>query len=253
MPSEKEWISINEIVKEIYTTTNLEDLGRTFMLLIRKHVPYQSAALTIVNDDFTVDLQNNVLIGTDLEMIEQYNRYASFDFTNEVLSFLHSAAYRDIDFIDEDKKAENELYKNVFKKNSQNYSGGLVIIKPGLDKRYCITFFRNGQKGSLSDKELFVLELFIGHLENLIEKFTKSEDDYPFDFTQTEEYAALSDREKELLPYILRGYSNVELGDHFNISVSTAKKHVYSIMRKFNASHRGELIQKVFPGTKMMG
>lgn len=46
---------------------------------------------------------------------------------------------------------------------------------------------------------------------------------------------SLTMRERELLPYILEGCSNIELADLAGIAKATAKIHRYHIYKKMNA------------------
>ena len=48
----------------------------------------------------------------------------------------------------------------------------------------------------------------------------------------------LTGREKEVLELICKGYTNPEIAEELCVSVHTAKAHVNSIIRKFNASNR---------------
>ena len=48
----------------------------------------------------------------------------------------------------------------------------------------------------------------------------------------------LTDREKEVLIYVCKGYSNAEIAKALVISEHTAKAHVTSILRKFDVKNR---------------
>lgn len=58
----------------------------------------------------------------------------------------------------------------------------------------------------------------------------------------------LSPREQEVVPLILQGYSNQQIGDTLSISLSTVKKHITSIFLKCDVKSRFELIA-LFKGT----
>ena len=47
-----------------------------------------------------------------------------------------------------------------------------------------------------------------------------------------------TDREKDVLELICRGYTNTEIAERLNISFHTAKAHVASILHKLNAKNR---------------
>ncbi len=52
----------------------------------------------------------------------------------------------------------------------------------------------------------------------------------------------ITDREKEIIYLILKGYNNKQIGYNLFISVSTVKKHIYSIFGKTKVKNRFELI-----------
>lgn len=51
----------------------------------------------------------------------------------------------------------------------------------------------------------------------------------------------LSSRESNVLPLVAAGLSNDEIGARLGVSESTARFHVRSLLRKFNAANRTEL------------
>lgn len=55
----------------------------------------------------------------------------------------------------------------------------------------------------------------------------------------------LTNREKQVLEYILKGYSNKEIAQELFISQDTAKAHVSSILYKTNTKDRLKLILKL--------
>jgi two-component system response regulator NreC len=56
-------------------------------------------------------------------------------------------------------------------------------------------------------------------------------------------YDRLSEREKEILGWIARGYSNKEIADHLVISVKTVETHKANLMEKLGLKTRPELIK----------
>ena len=47
-----------------------------------------------------------------------------------------------------------------------------------------------------------------------------------------------TNREKDVLELLCKGYTNIEIGENLNISFHTAKAHVASILRKLQAKNR---------------
>lgn len=55
----------------------------------------------------------------------------------------------------------------------------------------------------------------------------------------------LTDREKDVLQEISKGLSNTEIAKQLYISEHTVKKHVSSILSKFNVDHRSQIVYMV--------
>ena len=53
----------------------------------------------------------------------------------------------------------------------------------------------------------------------------------------------LSDRQKEVLALLERGYSNARIADLLGISVATVKTHLVSLFRALNANNRTECVR----------
>lgn len=50
----------------------------------------------------------------------------------------------------------------------------------------------------------------------------------------------LTNRQKEVLKYMIKGYSNPQIAKELSISISTVKAHVSAILEKFNVKSRIE-------------
>lgn len=245
MLTEKEWLFINEVIREVYGANNLRQLGEYFLLLIRKLIPFHSAIFTIIDNGYTVREQEYAAINMDEKTIREYNEtYAEQDYTNAVLSFPKSTSYRDTDLIREEQKQKMDMYRNWLAPRGIKYSGGL-ILKLENQLIACITIFRDDKNGMLSNRDLYILDLFIGHLEHMVTCLLIEQPNRFFDYKTMKQYQELSQREKEIIPYVLKGYSNDDLSETFCISQSTAKKHVYNILSKFQVASRGELIKLI--------
>jgi two-component system response regulator NreC len=56
-------------------------------------------------------------------------------------------------------------------------------------------------------------------------------------------YGSLSDREKEVLALIARGYGNKEMAEQMNVSVKTIETHKSNLMEKLQLRTRPELVK----------
>ena len=241
---EKEWLFINDLIKKLYEQKDMQDLGDTFLLSIRKLIKYKAAVFTVVSSDFTVVMDKSTFSSEiDADYMKIYNeQFAYQDFTNPILSFPMSTSFKDSDVIEDDYMLKHAFYREWLKPKGYRHLGGLLVKVPN-QVDVIVSFCRDETNGPVQGRECFILELFIGHLENIIYSIMQPKAIDFLDCKGLDIYDNLSIREKEIFPYILKGYSNQELADEFCISTSTAKKHVYSILRKFNLNSRGDLIK----------
>lgn len=250
MLTEKEWLFINEIIQEIYKSKTLSGLGEIFLLLIRRLIPFRAAELTLVDDQLR-DRQY-ASVGISEEAVREYNeKYVMSDYRNAIFTFPKSMSYCDSDLINEDKKRDTALYKNWLAPLGMEFCGGLMI-RVSNEMICCINIFRGEAHGSLSERDLFILDLFIGHLETIIAGLMTGNAAGTLNYEHMKEYETLTRREKEIFPCILKGYSNRDISEDFYVSESTAKKHVYNIISKFGVSSRGELIKYVISAQQML-
>ena len=243
MLTEKEWLFINDIIKELYQANTLSGLGEVFLRLIRKLIPFKAAELTMVDDQLR-DKQF-AAVGITEDDVKEYNeKYVMSDYRNEIFTFPKSMSYCDSDLIDEEKRHDTDLYRNWMEPMGIESCGGLMI-RVNDEMICCINIFRGETHGMLTERDLFILDLFIGHFENIIAGIMSGGSTHMFKQEYMEEYSRLTRREKEIFPYLIKGYSNADISEAFYVSESTAKKHVYNIISKFNVSSRGELIKYV--------
>lgn len=55
----------------------------------------------------------------------------------------------------------------------------------------------------------------------------------------------LTEREKEILGLIMRGFSNNDIADHAHITERTVRHHISRLLQKFNVSRRTQLIARL--------
>lgn len=249
--SEKEFLMLNDIVRDIHRSTQLKELGADFLSLLRKLIPYSSAVFAILDSEnpLYIDVTNAVWADATADDVEEYNQYVSIDFTNPAFSYPKSSSFRDSDIISESEKENTEFYNKWLKRKSVEYSGGIFIRTP-KNNMAAVTIYRSRFNGPFTEREMMILDMLIGHVEDITARFLdqeKQEDVFPMDYDKDLRYAALSNREKEIFHCLMKRYSNEEIGDEFCISISTVKKHIHSIFTKFNVNSRRQLVSLFLP------
>lgn len=122
---EKEWLLVNDIIRDIYAAEDINQMQRVFLLSIRKLIPYKSAVFCMVTPEFRLDLDHSVIVGADTRSLERYNdRYIEEDFTNGIFDFPKSTSYKDEDLIDPEEKKQTRFYREWLLGNDCKYSGG---------------------------------------------------------------------------------------------------------------------------------
>src|SRR5208282_1832008 len=66
--------------------------------------------------------------------------------------------------------------------------------------------------------------------------------DEQIDTSATEEFAALTAREREILDWIARGQTNAQIAHCLHIAEKTVRNHVTSVFSKLGAQHRSQAI-----------
>jgi len=54
----------------------------------------------------------------------------------------------------------------------------------------------------------------------------------------------LSKREREILRLLAEEFSNKQIADRLNVSLSTVKTHIHNILEKMNAGDRGQAVSR---------
>ena len=130
--TDKEWLEINEIIKEIYACEDIKTLGYTFLSLIRNMVPFKIGSFSLLNEDATVKVESAVTVGEEMISVEEYNEiYFESDFINDVMSYPKSVVFRDCDVVESQEKVKTFFYKNFMMMYNAEYYSGILLKKEG--------------------------------------------------------------------------------------------------------------------------
>jgi DNA-binding NarL/FixJ family response regulator len=90
-------------------------------------------------------------------------------------------------------------------------------------------------KNLLERSQLFQSELFLSVGQSRSITFETTHYD--------EDYLQLTQREKQVLQLLARGFSNIEIGNSLYLSPRTVEKYVSSLLRKTTTNNRAELVR----------
>jgi DNA-binding NarL/FixJ family response regulator len=117
-----------------------------------------------------------------------------------------------------------------------------------------ITLYRTDRYGDFSDRDLYILDQLLPHLQNkLMEE--RSAVEYNVEQSKSSSYylaheCKLSRREIEILRLLCDGKNNSEISGLLSISVNTVKKHISNMFHKLNVDSRTQLIHFIIMNDK---
>ena len=122
------------------------------------------------------------------------------------------------------------------KKDSDQNSFEVSVKKNGgLVDSFAISASSNYEE--FSEKQIALVSMLQNHVESIL---------FDSKLSKAVEAFSLSKREADVLRLIVEGRSNSEISERLGVSVSTVKKHVYSIFNKAGVYSRTQLLSLVY-------
>lgn len=245
---EAEWNRINELLLEVYSMDNEQEIADKFLKMIRGLIPYSQGFIIMCNEENEIIEENCAFINMSQVMKRKYiEHFYKVDYIHYILTNTSTVVFKDTDIMEDSLRMKTEVFQEFFKPQNICYGCGIIFIKEekilGI-----LNLFRAEEIGDFSDKDLRILHIVKDHLANIIYSLrnnSKSLDGrISLDFNQLEHYN-LSKREIEIIKIMIDGASNQDISDEFSISISTVKKHVYNIFTKMGINSRMQLL-KIF-------
>ena len=129
---------------------------------------------------------------------------------------------------------ENNRFYRDFMVRYEYYSEMAVCIKWENKILGNLTFLRTKDEGPFNHQDRMCLEIISRYLSLKFKNY--------LEFKKTTEKISLAtDREKEVLILVQKGYTNEEIGNLLFISTNTVKKHLHSLYRKLDVPNRTSL------------
>lgn len=208
MLKEAEWMTINNILLELYAQKSIGDLSTKLMRVLRMLIPYTKGYLLLLDADGTIRTDESCFIGMEERESAAYvERYYQEDYLQylyelsegSVLAVFNLFRSKELgDFTDKDMEI-----LNILKRHVEN----MIVSVTQMDER-----------------------------SQLVERC----------FEKTSERYALTQREDEVMRLLARGLSNSEICDRLTVSISTVKKHIYNLFTKTNVKSRTQLMNLLY-------
>lgn len=117
----------------------------------------------------------------------------------------------------------------------------VVVLTTVLKSEKIEQMLKLGAKGFiLKDSEIEVIQSAID--QAIAGQLTVSPEAQKQLFSVKEDYISLSEREKEVLSYVMKGLKNKEIGELLFISERTVRSELTSIYQKFSVENRAEAV-----------
>lgn len=215
---------------------------RETLALISRLIPLSGSAFFLVNPDMQHGgaLLYNLAPDAEREYRTEYGvldplnpeRFADSDETVVTLDsrispyFLRQSLY----------------YQDFMVRHNHRYVADMFFRKEGRIFAG-LTVLREEAMGDFLPEELDLLrkvQPFIEHSLNAIYLPRRDQERHTF----TEKYN-LTDRELDVLEYVLRGSANKDIADQLSLGLATVKTHLHHIFQKTGVRARSELVSKV--------
>lgn len=224
----------NNMLISMYSINDIKKLEMLFLKDIRTLIPYNQGSFQMIGiegDKFVTG--DSSFVDIEEKMIPLFDNINSDkEYLRNFVNYGHSMVYVDSEVLEENVREKNEFYRLFMKPQDLRYSCGIVLIKNGRCLGI-VTFFRKEEWGDFTEKEIFILELFKTHLANIMAECILKRNKEGMS-----EEKSVTPREKEITELILKGYTNEEIAKELYISLSTTKKHIYNIFKKYGVKNR---------------
>lgn len=246
-----DWNYINLVLVEMYRTEDLQTVGKTFLQMLNILIPYQLAHFIVLDKDGKPDLVSSSFSKcTEKDFNEYLETYFEDDYAKILFTYNKTNSYIDRALLDKAKLESSRLYREYMQ--PRRLTQGCGIIFCDNKNRYgMLNVMRSEELGPITPREYDILNVFAEHIHNILEKKHKTYGNYSGMASQAYNRMVdisktyfLTNREKEVLTLLLQDYSNIEICEMLNISISTVKTHIYNIFTKMGVKSRAELCKK---------
>lgn len=250
MLKESEWININHILSDLYTTDSIPSLAKKLMNTFRMLIAYTKGYFIILDDDGQISPEKSCFIGMEKDIINNYvHTFYSKDYLNYIYDITSSTAvYRDTEILNDEMRTRTDFYKKFLKPSGIPFGCGILVIKNGSVVSI-FNLFRGEESGDFTEKDVFILDIFKKHIENMVcHLIYAGRQQYAADrfFEKSAAAYCFTQRETEVLRLLRQGFSNNEIAEKLIISTSTVKKHVYNLYDKAGVKSRTKLLNALY-------
>lgn len=246
----QEWMSINNILLELYRLEDLSELSGRIFNCFRLLISFAKGYFLVLDDNQKIDEDKSSFFGFEPgEKKEYVTKFYDIDYLSCFYDFSReTSVIKDSEMVSEQVRENSEVFKKFFKPAGIPF-GTAVLVAQNQKVKVIFSLFRGVEEGDFSSRDIFILNVLKKHLEEVVLRalrllrssmvLEKRNSDAARDF-------GFSKREREILKLIADGKSNREIGELLNLSPYTVKKHVYNIFNKAGVNSRTQLLRLVY-------
>lgn len=241
---------LSHIIYVIYNTSDLEQMRREVMKLLKSVVPFNNANffLTERRDDgreLLTDLINvNSLPNSASDINNILDRYMKEYPDLDSLHWLYIAkrpmAYRTSDYLSE-AEFENTIYYKEFYEPYHVHHSAQMVFASGGNCLGLLSLFRAKDQPNFSDTEIFFLSTIIDHMSVRLRQERQKSQASNQDCSYYMRKYNLTRRECEILQLLFEGKKSEEIAKELFIAENTLRRHIYNMYSKMGIKNRWEL------------
>lgn len=240
-----DWIILNSINYKIHSIEEEQEMRLKVMDMLGYLIDFDSASFYIVKGNNPRELTAPIGIHyTRADMEDYINIYKNIDYSEGLMYTGKNIAYRESDILSEKERIASEYYKKVYDVQGWHYSLHLNISFEG-EFLGVMSFFRKKKKEDFEYEDIFILDMVKDHLALRLKRDKDTRLNKKMTVQECAEHYGLSEKETQVLQWLLTDKTPEEISDILDISVSTYRKHCNRIYKKTDVSQRIELYDKV--------
>ncbi len=250
MLKNEDWELLNELVAFLYGTSNSEAVRRGFLTRLMALIEFDLADFNLpqgepiqnswLGDPVVVSIFDSQREQSFISLYE--TKYSKLDYVNWIFVQYQSMVYRESDLINDKVRRESSFYKEYLAQYDLGSVAGMSVVSAGK-LMGAVTLYKSEKKGDFSKRDLYVLQMLLPHLQNVLEsKQGKAEKEREQAERMLKYQYGITKKEQEMIVLILRGCSNAEISQMNQISINTVKSHIANIFVKLGVKSRTQLV-----------
>ncbi|KMY53851.1 hypothetical protein AC623_07595 [Bacillus sp. FJAT-27231] len=218
-----------------------QDFRKNVLLSIERLFGYHLANFWLF--DKNIKLIDPVTLNISKLAMQEYNDYGyKVDILNPrniMPQMSRQNVFRIVDIVSENAYQQSVFYNGLMVKY-RYYDEMVVCLKHQHKLLGSLAFLRYKDEELFNLQDTMGMELVARHLSEKLASYLNVEV-----CRDVQEDQRLTEREREILKLVQKGYTNADIANRLFISTNTVKKHLQNLYRKLDVPNRTSLIYKM--------